>query len=673
MRHHLIKAPAAVRTSVRPHLWLALALAFVAGGLAPVHAQWITQDNALKAGWNAVYLHVDASHTNVNGLINPLDPIEEVWMWTLDLPPGLSVATPPDPNTDVGGHWSKWTKLEGPNSALRTLPGNVALLVRASAATTWSVKGRAVPPRTRWTLTGLNFVGFPTASATPNFEAFLGADAQPLDWKSTAAAEIFRYVGGNLGATNPVQVTGVLQRHPTLGLVNREQAYWIRTGEPTNQIYNHYFGPFQVSGSDSSDLRFGDSLGQARLTLKNMSKSNLTVTLREVGSEATPAGVTPLALPLMVRGPLVTSNLTFSYTPLTTTSGSAQWSLAPYGQPGSEAEVIVGVDRSQMGTTPGALFAGVLRFTDNFGLTRVDIGASATTASRAGLWVGNAVVDQVSQYLKQYVKATNATEFHTILNQKNLTLGINNPTGTNVLPWAVSPDGRVRYEWDTNSGLVLVFGTNAATGRFNTGSYLQKGDILTNLTSVTRPVPLRLIVHNDGTVTRLMQRAYLGRNSQSNQVVAARQQPVAGDLANARRLSAVHLPTSDGNGPWTLTGVMAEGGNLVTTVDLGYNDHASNPFLHTYHPDHDGIDNRDDTFQARLNSGKESYDVRRVMTLSFTASGNDFDSRTRGGTRLEGSYRENVSVRADTVVLREFNVLGAFSLTRITDTAEYAP
>jgi hypothetical protein len=667
MRHHNSQAPADVRRPVRILFWLAVGL--LAGWRMPAHAQWITQNNVLKAGWNAVYLHVDASHTNVNGLVNLLDPIEEVWMWSFDLPPGLSLATPPDPTPS--SQWSKWTKLEGATNPLR-LPGNVALLVKASAPTTWSVKGRAVPPRYRWTLTGLNFVGFPTASPTPNFENFLGADAQPLDWKSTAAAEIFRYQGGNLGATNPIQVSGILQRHATLGLVNRDQAYWIRTGEPTNQIYNHYFGPFQVTGSGSSDLRFGDSLGQSRLYLKNMSKSNLTVTLREVPSEATPLGVAPSALPLMVRGPLVTSNLTFSYISLTTTAGSAQWTLAPHGQPGSEAEVILGVDRSQMGTTPGALFAGVLRFTDNFGMTRVEIGASATSSSRAGLWVGNAVVDQVSQYLKQYVKATNATEFHTILNQKNLTVGINNPTGTNVLPWAVSPDGQVRYEWDTNSSLVLVFGTNVATGKFNTGSYLQKGDILTNLTSVTRPVPLRLIVHNNGTTTRLMQRAYLGRDITSNQVVAATQSPIAGDLANARRLSAVHLPTSDGNGPWILSGVMGEGGDLVTTVNLGNGDHASNPFLHTYHPDHDGIDNRDDTFQVRLSSGKESYDIRRVMTLSFTAPGNDFDSRTRGGTRLEGNYLENVTIRADTTVLREFNVLGLFSLTRITDTAGYA-
>src|SRR4030095_15323584 len=130
-----------------------------------------------------------------------------------------------------------------------------------------------------------------------------------------------------------------------------------------------------------------------------------------------------------------------------------------------------------------------------------------------------------------------------------------------------------------------------------------------------------------------MRRAYLGRNSASNQVVAARQAVVAGDLANARRLSAVHLPTSDvstpTSNPWLFTGTMQPGSTLVTTIDLDYADHASNPFLHTYHPDHDNLDNRDDTFQTFLDSGKESYDLRRVMTLSFIAPGSDFDSRTR--------------------------------------------
>ena len=61
------------------------------------------------------------------------------------------------------------------------------------------------------------------------------------------------------------------------------------------------------------------------------------------------------------------------------------------------------------------------------------------------------------------------------------------------------------------------------------------------------------------------------------------------------------------------------------------------------------------------------------MTLSFVAPGNDFDSRTRGGTSLEGNYTETVSFRTNTTVLKQFNVLGTFSLTRVADTATYVP
>jgi hypothetical protein len=632
----------------------------VCGWCLSGQAQWLTQANNLKSGWNSVYLHVDASYTNANSLLIGFPNIEEVWMWTAALPPGLSLATPPDPTPS--SQWVKWTQLEGVNSVLKTLPGNAALLVKVAdtaAPFAWNVKGRPVAPDDRWTLTGLNFVGFPTASPAPNFETFLAPDAQALDWKQSA--EIFRYQGGNLGATNPILVSPILQRSVP---VVREQAYWIRAGEPTNQIYNHYFGPFQIIGADSSSLRFGDRQGQARLYLKNMSQSELTVTLREVASEAPPTGPTPSLLPLLVRGPIVTTNLTFSYASLT--AGPSQWTLTANGQPGSEVEIVLGVDRTQMGTEAGATFAGVLRFTDSLGLTRVDLGASATTTSRAGLWVGNAIVDRVSNYLKPYAKATNAYEFHTVLNRNGLTVGINNPTGTHVLPWATNSMGQ-RFEWDEATGRILVFSET------NHGNYLLDGPILVAANGVARPFPLRLIVHNDGTSIRLMQRAYLGLDSSSNEVVAARQDPIQGDLANARRLSAVHLPTTDGNGPWPFAGSMESGGSLVTTIDLPYTDQASNPFLHTYHPDHDNKDNSDDTFQRQALPGKESYDIRRVMTLRFTAPGNDFDSRTRGGTSLTGDYAETVSFRKSGMVLKQFDVLGAFTLTRITDTANYAP
>jgi hypothetical protein len=477
----------------------------------------------------------------------------------------------------------------------------------------WRVKGRPVQPNHRWSLSGLNFVGFPSAGT--NFEAFFAADAQGVDWKLNA--ELFRYVGGELGPTNPISLAFLL-RHPTLGAVTREEAYWVRAGDLTNQLYNHYFGSFEVTGADAGRLRFGDSQGQTRLRLKNRTRGNLTVTLRELPSEAPPGGPTPALLPLMVRGPLLT-NLTFSYSSLA--QGPSQWTLAPSGSPGSEAEIVLGVDRSLMGTSGGTEFAGVL---------------------------------------------------HERLNQLGLTLGTNNPSGTNVLRFATSLDGRVRYEWDTNTGRVLVFGTNANNGKVSLGSYLLDGPIRLAPDSVARPFPLRLIIHHNGATAKLMQRAYLGRDQNSNTVVAARQSALlAGDLANTRRLSAVHLPTSDGIGPWDFTGGgMEAGSTLQTTIALGHADPVSNPFLHTYHPDHD---NRDALYSPQpLTAGRESYGLQRVMRLTFATPGSDFDSRTRGGTSLSGNYFETVSLRGATTVLKEFNVLGTFTLTRITDTANYA-
>lgn len=650
MRHPGYWTFSGERLTARVLSWFILAIA--AGCCHEARAQWVTQSNNLTNGWNAVYLHVDASHTNLSGLIRNFDPIDEVWLWTAALPPGLSVATPPD---ETSSQWVKWTKAQAAGSALQTLPGNSALLVKVSSTVSsfvWNVKGRPVAPSYRWTLTGLNFIGFPTTPTPPKFDKFLAEDAQTLNW--IQHGEIFRYQGGNTGPPNPVLVSGSLQRSIP---VVRQQAYWVRACELTNQIYNHYFGPFQVTGGGSSGIRFGDSQGQTRLYLKNMTDKGITVTLRKVDSEVPPTGPAPLPLPLIVRESFSTSNLTFSYFDLK--DGARAWPLAANGLPGSEVEIVLGVDRSQMAAMAGTNFAGILRFTDSLGFMQVDIGASATTSSRAGLWVGNAVVDQVSQYLKPYAKSTNANLFHEKLNQLGLTLGTNNPTGTNVLSFAVGPDGH-RYEWDTNTGRILVFGGPQA----DKGNYLLDGPIKLALDKVARPFPLRLIVHNNGSTSRLLQRAYLGQNSTSQQIVATVQSAV--QLAGARRLSAVHLPSSDEDGPWPFGGAMEEGGTLQTTIDLPYWKQSSNPFLHTYHPDHD---NKDALYSEELPAGRESYDTKRVMRLGFDAPGLDFESRTRGGTSLTGSYAETISLRANNNTLKEFNVLGTFTLTRITDTA----
>src|SRR5262249_28921860 len=152
-------------------------------------------------------------------------------------------------------------------------------------------------------------------------------------------AEIYRYQGGLLGPTNPVQVFA-FRTTP----VKRDQAYWIRAGES----YNQYFGPFQVVEASSSGINFGDTLGQTRLRIRNVVSSSLTVSVKQVPSETAPAGQQALSgVPtLLLRGPINTTNLTYGYVDLG--AGPQQWTLAPAGQPGSEVELVIGVNRFTM-------------------------------------------------------------------------------------------------------------------------------------------------------------------------------------------------------------------------------------------------------------------------------------------------------------------------------------
>ena len=112
-------------------------------------------------------------------------------------------------------------------------------------------------------------------------------------------------------------------------------------------------------------------------------------------------------------------------------------------------------------------------------------------------------------------------------------------------------------------------------------------------------------------------------------------------LDAARRITATHLPWSDANVPWSLTGLLAPGGLLTTTVDLAYDDQSSNPFLHTYHPDHDNLDA---TFQTELAQGYESYRITRQITLNVSPPGNDFGSLTSAAQSLVGYYAETMSL-----------------------------
>jgi len=364
------------------------------------HAQWLSQSFTLKPGWNAIFTHVDVSHQSLDSLVPDANgPVAEVWLWKPTFSTVQFVDTPYT-NAVPNSQWAVWTSARGDTDTLTTLVGNGAYLVnnRTASDFVWTVKGRPVPPSYQWTTTGLNFLGFPTPSTVaPNFATYL-TPAPGLDLAKTLQnqARAFRYPGGNLGSTNPVEVVSF---NASTTPVTRGQAYWVRG---STNYYNHYYGPVEVRLQSIAGIDYRDTLGTYSLRLKNLTTTSRTVAFNLVASEPPPAGQPVITdVPqLLVRGALSTTTLTYSHTVL----AGQQFTLAPQGQVGSELEVVLGLNRSAMTAPSGSLYAGILRITDTAGLQQTDVPVSANVPNASGLWVGSASINQVGQYLKTYPK-----------------------------------------------------------------------------------------------------------------------------------------------------------------------------------------------------------------------------------------------------------------------------
>lgn len=364
------------------------------------HAQWLTQTFTLKPGWNAIFTHVDASYQTLDTLVPDANgPVAEVWLWKPTFSSAQFVESPySDPVAN--SQWGVWTSARGDTDTLISLVGNSAYLVNNRSATdfVWQVKGKPMVPAYRWTSTGLNLLGFPTPTgAAPNFATYL-TPAPGLDLSKTLqnAAHVFQYPGGELGPSNPTEVVSVTA--PTTP-VTRGRAFWVRG---STNYYNRYYGPVEVQFQDPAGIVFGETLGTYSLRLKNLTSAARTVAFNMVASETPPNGQASItATPrLLIRGNLSTTTLTYDYSVV---SGNS-FTLAPAGQAGSEVQIVLGLDRVGMTAAAGSLYAGILRITDSSGLQQVDAPVVATVPNASGLWVGQASINQVGQYLKSYPK-----------------------------------------------------------------------------------------------------------------------------------------------------------------------------------------------------------------------------------------------------------------------------
>jgi hypothetical protein len=190
----------------------------------------------------------------------------------------------------------------------------------------------------------------------------------------------------------------------------------------------------------------------------------------------------------------------------------------------------------------------------------------------------------------------------------------------------------------------------------------QVDQIIGQTTNTAQPAPsnfpLRLLLHrSDAGATTLLQQAYLF-DASGTPMVTTKESVAHGGTGKISRLSSVSLPLD-----LALQGAgqVAPTGTLTFNVALGHNA-ITNPFVHTYHPDHDNLNAR---FEQQLAPGDESPNITRVITLTFTPTLPGVTDPTFGSTTLGGTYSETITgLRTEPIT-----VSGGFVIRRISAAA----
>jgi hypothetical protein len=572
-------------------------------------SQYRTESWDLVPGWNAIYLNVDASYDAIDSLLATEYDIIEVWEWR---PNGLdpSLETPISQSTGVD-EWRVWRRNDPANSTFSHFYPNTAYYISATNSLTLSLKGKAVAPQVRWRTDGTNLVGFP-----------MNGPQQLSDYLSGSGivdnnTQVFRLVGGPIQKNiNPAEFPA------RLIVARRGEAFWIRS-----QKFSDFYGPVSVDVALDSGLHFGTNGSFKRIVLRNRTDAAVTVTVVPTASEPTPVtgGVLP-QVPLLRREFDAGSGL-YNYTAL---GGGITVTI----EPKSSAGVSLSVDRGAMSGSSGDPFASLLRVTDGVGLTDIYLPITAEKASLAGLWLGEASISKVQNQLQRFQRDDDDK-------------------------YKVDADGNYipEYKKDAN-GIEILDGSGNPIPITNT-----------DLNATAQEFKLRLLLHVDdmGTATLLSQ-VYAGVISDDgagNQVTAITTDETnlhADHLEKAVRLSSSNFPTRFEQ---PLSGTIGPGQMLTGTVMVGAN-HPSNPFLHTYHPDHD---NKDARFETVLPDGIESHRVDRAITLTIKAAADPGEGPEWGTSLLSGTFSESVTGIHKQSILAS----GIFAIGKVSDIAVLTP
>jgi hypothetical protein len=589
---------------------IARLLALAVLGVSAAHAQWKTEDYVLKAGWNGIYLHGDASYATPAQLFQAYPAVTQVWRWNPN-PDQIQFSTSPAVPDATSSEWTIWNRKDPAEQQLTKMIGQSAYLVywdvTVAPATTAPVRiaQKPMPPAATWLITGANFMGFPAdpASSTTTFANYFASFPVAI----TTPTKIYKYVGGELGLANPMEVTAFGNEK-----VDRNTAYWFQAATVGN-----FTGLVEYELPSNAGLAFGRTAVSLTVGVMNRSNAAVTLTISTQPSEAdptAPAGQTGIAgsVPITRR---VLDSTTGAYTD-TPIVGSFSVTIAANGR----MDLQFGIDRGQLTGSASALYASLLRIKDSAKFTDVFIPITAQKATPAGLWVGTVNV-----------------KFVGVVNVK-------------------SADGKTT--------------TNIIAG--------QPG------TTTARAFPLRLLIHVDGDgKARVLSQAFVGNLAADGHApgICIDESGLWADTkANALRLVSSQMPILglpiDGASfyppdnsttpptPPVPVGAFTVRSTLTYTVSLPFND-PTNPFVHTYHPDHDNLDARFKPYEH--GDGVESYTVTRHVTLTFTPAPPDGSTVSGWGTTVYGgTYFETITG----LNRQTLTVAGGFGMRRVSEVAD---
>ena len=355
------------------------------------HGQWASQTILLQPGWNAVYVEVQPEPRDCAAVFSGI-PVESVWTWSRRFTSAQFVQ---DPSQMVPGsdEWLTWFPSNHPQTFLSTMHsiiGGEAYLIKladGAAPTPWTAKGIPVVRQRAWYPDAFNLVGFPVGvDSTLTFGDYFAASP------AHAGQPIYA-----LDATGHWTCVTT----PATSLIERGKAYWVRCSGVSS-----YAGPLGVTLEGKGGVEFGTLRSLFSVRVKNVTAGTRQCTVRLLPSGDPPSGVPPLG-----------GGVPLSYAERATNGVTAHWrsfaSLSTGVVAGGEWEIGLMARRADMQTAAGqpqsgeTEFGSLLEITDGTG-TRILVPVTAERGKgarmdssrplpRDGLWVGQVLLDHVSQ------------------------------------------------------------------------------------------------------------------------------------------------------------------------------------------------------------------------------------------------------------------------------------